>query len=170
MMTEEFLFTFAEIAVALIGFSGVVTVLGHRGQGKWQRAEKIRLQALVEPSIISLVGALLPSTFGLVITDDDLLWRLVNLLVLAMHTAAFTAYIQRSKSTQTILSQKIMAGIAVFVFLLLGLSVVGFNTQHQFTFALGMLLGIAVGIFNFTLLLFHIIQAKDDATEVSNKA
>jgi hypothetical protein len=42
-MTEEYLFTFAEIAVALIGFSGVVTILGHRERGEWQKAEKIRL-------------------------------------------------------------------------------------------------------------------------------
>ena len=37
---ENVLFTISEIAVALIGFSGVVTVLGHCGQGDWQAAEK----------------------------------------------------------------------------------------------------------------------------------
>jgi len=163
MITEEFLFTFADIAVALIGFSGVVTVLGHRGKGAWQKAEKVRLQALVEPSIISLVGALLPSTLSLIMDNNEILWRICNLLVLVMHGVSFTAYIRRSKNTDTLLSQKIMAGIAVVVFAVLGLSVLGVNSYHEFTFALGLSLGIAVGIFNFTLLLFHIIQAKDDA-------
>lgn len=53
-MTEDYLFTIAEIAVALIGFSGVVAVLGHRGKGSWQPAERVRLLALTEPSIIAL--------------------------------------------------------------------------------------------------------------------
>lgn len=163
-MTEDYLFTFAEIAVALIGFSGVVTILGHRGKGEWQKAEKVRLQALVEPSIVVLAGALMPSTLSLVMENNDLLWRLCNLIVLVMHLAAFTAYIRRSGNTDTLLSQKIMAGVAVAVFVTLGLSVLGVMSQHQFTFALGLLLGIAVAIFNFSLLLFHIIQARDDAT------
>ena len=163
-MTEEFLFTFAEIAVALIGFSGVVTILGHRGSGEWQKAEKVRLQALVEPSIVALAGALLPSTLSLVLDNDDLLWRICNFLVLVMHVMAFTAYIRRSKGTDTLLSQKLMAGIAFIVFIALGLSALGVISQHHFTFALGLILGIAVAIFNFSLLLFHIIQAKDNAT------
>lgn len=163
-MTEEFLFTFAEIAVALIGFSGVVTILGHRGKGEWQKAEKVRLQALVEPSIVALAGALLPSTLSLIMENNDIFWRLCNLMVLVMHLTAFIAYIRRSGSTETLLSQKIVAGVAVVVFVILGLSVLGTISQHQFTFALGLLLGIVVAIFNFSLLLFHIIQAGDDAT------
>lgn len=161
-MTEDFLFTLAEIAVALIGFSGVVTVLGHRGKGQWQKAEKVRLQALVEPSIVALVGALLPSTLSLVMDSNDLLWRVCNLIVLTMHIAAFTAYARRSGGTDTLISQKIMAGIAVIVFIIIGLSILGVIAQHQFTFALGLLLGIAVAIFNFSLLLFHLIEADDN--------
>jgi hypothetical protein len=163
-MTEEYLFTFAEIAVALIGFSGVVTILGHRERGEWQKAEKIRLQALVEPSIVALAGALLPPTLSLVMENTDMLWRLCNLIVLVMHLAGFTAYIRRSRNTDILLSQKIMIGVAILVFVTLGLSVLGVISQHQFTFALGLLLGIAVAIFNFSLLLFHIIQTRDDAT------
>lgn len=162
-MTEEFLFTFADIAVALIGFSGVVTILGHRGKGEWQKGEKVRLQALVEPSIVALVGALLPSTLSLVMENNDILWRLCNLIVLVMHLTAFTAYIRRSDNTATLPSQKIMVVIAVVVFVILGLSVLGVFPQHQFSFALGLLLGIAVAIFNFSSLLFDTIQARDNA-------
>lgn len=162
-MTEEFLFTFADIAVALIGFSGVVTILGHRGKGEWQQAEKVRLQALVEPSIVALVGALLPSTLSLVMENTDILWRLCNLIVLVMHIAAFTAYMRRSGNINTLPSQKFMVGVAVVVFVILGLSVLGVFSHHQFSFALGLALGIAVAIFNFSSLLFDIILSKDNA-------
>ena len=158
-MTADYLYIIAEIAVALIGFSGVVTVLGHRGKGQWQTAEKVRLQAMVEPSIIALFGALLPATLGMVIEAGDGLWRLCNSLVLLMHLSAFTAYMFRSRNAETFVSQKLMAGIAVIVFLVQGASAINLISQHEFALALGLLLGLTVAIFNFCLLLFHIIQA-----------
>lgn len=163
-MIEELLFTIAEIAVALIGFSGVVTVLGHRGQGNWQAAEKVRLQAMVEPSIIALFGALSPATLGLILESGDSLWRLSNALVLAMHLVGFTAYTLRARHAETLLSQKLMASLAVLVFLVQASSLFNLMPYHQFALVLGLLLGLMVAVFNFCLLLFHIIHAGDEAS------
>jgi len=162
-MTDDYLFTIAEIAVALIGFSGVVAVLGHRGKGSWQPAERVRLLALTEPSMIALTGALLPATLQLLLSGDETIWRVSNLVVLVLHLIAFGAYIKRSRNTKTLLSQKLMASLAVLVFLGLGASTLNLWPYHEFTFALGLLLGIAVAVFNFSLLLFHVHSDNVDA-------
>lgn len=162
-MTDDFLFTIAEIAVALIGFSGVVAVLGHRGKGSWQPAERVRLLALTEPSIIALTGALLPATLQLALLGDEIVWRVSNLIVLLLHLLSFGAYIRRSRNTKTRLSQKLMASLAVVVFLGLASSALNIIQYHEFTFTLGLLLGIAVAVFNFSLLLFHVHSDEVDA-------
>lgn len=155
-MTEDFLFTIAEIAVALIGFSGIVTVLGRRAKGDWKTEEKVRLLALTEPSAIALAGSLFAAALLIVLPNEDLLWRISNGTVLTMHLIAFTAYMKRSKHAEKLLSQKLMAVLAVFIFIALASSLLNVNPYHEFTFALGLLLGIAVGVFNFSLLLFRV--------------
>ena len=64
-ITEDFLLGIASISIALIGFSGVVIALGRRGQGKWTPSEMLQLRTLVEPSIVSLLGAFVPILLGL---------------------------------------------------------------------------------------------------------
>ncbi|MFK7865494.1 MAG: hypothetical protein AB8B95_14860 [Pseudohongiellaceae bacterium] len=161
-MTEDYLFTIAEIAVALIGFSGIVTVLGRRAKGDWKHEERVRLLALTEPSAIALSGSLLAATLLIVLPNDNLLWRISNGAVLALHLLAFTAYVKRSKNVEQLLSQKLMTVVAVLIFIALAGSVLNVNPYHEMTFALGVLLGIAVGVFNFTLLLFRIDSANDN--------
>ena len=66
ILSEEVLMGFAGVAVALIGFSGVVMALGRRGAGDWSQAELLQLRTLVEPSIITLIAAFVPITLALV--------------------------------------------------------------------------------------------------------
>lgn len=160
-MTEDFLFTIAEIAVALIGFSGIVTVLGRRGKGEWQAEERVRLLALTEPSAVALAGALFAVSLPMILLDSETNLRVSNAVVLGLHSAAFTAYLVRSRNIDQLLSQKILALIAVFVFIVLATSVVNVNPYHEYSLALGLLLGIAVGVFNFLLLLFHVDHSVD---------
>lgn len=155
-MTEDFLLTIAEVAVALIGFSGIVTVLGRRGKGEWQAEERVRLLALTEPSAVALAGALFAATLPMILTDADTIWRTSNAAVFAFHSVAFAAYIKRSRGLDQLLSQKILALIAIVILLILAASVIDIHPYHEYSLALGLLLGIAVGVFNFLLLLFHV--------------
>ncbi len=41
----------AEIFVAFAGFTGIVTALGHRSEGKWRPVDVIRFRALLEASL-----------------------------------------------------------------------------------------------------------------------
>lgn len=78
MITEDTLHSIAAIAVALIGFSGVVTALGPRGEGRWTASELLQLRTLVEPSIVSLAGAFLPIGLGQLVSEPDAVWKISN--------------------------------------------------------------------------------------------
>ncbi len=118
---------------------------------------------MVEPSIIALFDALSPATLGLILESEDSLWRLCNAVVLAMHLVGFTAYTLIARYAETLLSQKLMAGFAILVFLIQASSLLNLMPHHQFALVLGLLLGLLVAIFNFCLLLFHIIHTGDGA-------
>jgi hypothetical protein len=58
----ELLTAIIEASIALIGFSGLVTVLGRRASGEWLPAEKLRLVNLLATGVILLGCTLLPLT------------------------------------------------------------------------------------------------------------
>ena len=60
MNESELLQTFAEVGVAITGFTGVVFVLGGRAAGEWSRAEKIHFRILLGCSVYLVLFALLP--------------------------------------------------------------------------------------------------------------
>ncbi len=77
-LSEEILMGVAGISIALIGFSGVVTALGRGGTGRWSPSEMLQLRTLVEPSIIILLAAFVPSTLMLVTDNAEIVWRVAN--------------------------------------------------------------------------------------------
>src|SRR5215831_4095097 len=66
--------TIGEIAVALVGFSGVVAVLGQRGRGDWSSEELLQLRTLVEPGLVAVFGSLLPGIAHLAFESDAIAW------------------------------------------------------------------------------------------------
>ena len=159
MISEEFLFSLAEISIALIGFSGVVTVLGHRGKGEWKADELLQLRTQVEPSAVSLFGAMLPSTLGLVIVELDVLWRVCNGLLAILIGIALGAFLLRARHAPLVASQNVLTIVAIIVFIGLVCSTLNLVSDHQFTFVVGLILGIVVGVHNFALLLFRVEEA-----------
>ena len=155
-VSQEFLTTIAEIAVALIGFSGVVTILGRRHKGRWQSDELLQLRTLVEPSICALFGALLPGTLVLIVDNSGLLWRLSNAILGLFVLIALVLFLLRTRTATTSLGQRILTVVCVVVLLGLGLSAVDYVEHHQFTFVAGLWLALIVAIYNFTLLLFKV--------------
>ncbi len=51
----------AELAVAVLGFSGIVVVLGHRSTGEWSELERIRFHGMITTAAIVLILSLLPA-------------------------------------------------------------------------------------------------------------
>ncbi len=60
MSESDILQTFAEVGVAIAGFTGVVFVLGNRAAGEWSRAERIHFRILLESSVYLVLFAILP--------------------------------------------------------------------------------------------------------------
>ena len=60
MSESDILQTFAEVGVALAGFTGVVFILGNRAAGEWSRAERMWFRILLDSSVIVVFFALLP--------------------------------------------------------------------------------------------------------------
>jgi hypothetical protein len=53
----------AELAIAVLGFSGVVAAFGHRSPGDWSELERIRFKGMIKSASMALVLALLPFPF-----------------------------------------------------------------------------------------------------------
>ena len=153
-LSEDTLLAVAGLAVALIGFSGVVTAIGRRGEGRWTPTEMLHLRTLVEPSAITLFGAFVPIIVGLLVGDIELKWRISNALLLAAHLVGFSLFLTRGAASELYLSHKIMSAIAILIFCYQLGSIFGLVSSHQVAFALCLLLGIGVGVHNFYLLLF----------------
>ena len=107
-LSEEILIGVAGISIALIGFSGVVTALGRGGTGRWSPSEMLQLRTLVEPSIIILLAAFVPSTLMLVTDNAEIVWRAANGILFGGHCLGVGAFLYRGSNTPILISHKIM--------------------------------------------------------------
>lgn len=64
----------AELAVAVLGFSGVVAVLGRRSAGEWTQLDRIRFFSMVRLTVGVLVLAVLPFPFHFAGYTGDQTW------------------------------------------------------------------------------------------------
>ena len=160
-LSEDVLMDVAAIAIALVGFSGVVTALGRRGSGKWSPSETLQLRTLVDPCIVTLIAAFVPIGLGLVTANAEIIWRASNAVVFVGHVFGFAAFLRRGSTDTILLSQKIWSAITVAVLLGTLSASLGLHGWHQLTFLMGLALGIGVSLQNFYLLLFPAYEISD---------
>jgi hypothetical protein len=153
MLPEEIVLTIAEIAVALVGFSGVVAVLGRRGGGDWSPSELLQLRTLVEPSLCVLFGSLVPGTVKLVTQSEAVIWGVSNGAYGVFVSIAFAAFLVRSRSARTTSGQRILCVATVFMIGSLWLAAFGVLPWQSLIFVLGLQFGLVAGTYNFLLLL-----------------
>lgn len=150
---QDFLSAISEMALAIIGFSGIVTILG-QGKRTWSPEVLLRLRTQVEPAACAMFGAMLPATLNSFVTDPETLWRLSNALLGLFILLAFITFSTRVGTAKLVLSQKILTVISALVLISIFLSAVNIFGFHQLTYFLGLWLGLIVGVHNFGLLLF----------------
>ena len=150
---SEVFLTIAELCLALIGFSGVVSVFGRRNEGRWTADEILQLRTLVEPAITALAGCFVPILLVSFFDDRVSLWRASNACLIAIHMVAFVPFWVRAKA-DAMTSQKILSAIFLGIVMIQILSVAAIIDFHVVAFLLGLLIGVAVSIHNFYLLLF----------------
>jgi len=161
-ISEEVLMGAAAVSVTLIGFSGVVTALGQGRNRPWTRAEAVQLFALVAPSIVTLFCAFVPIGAGLLIDNSDIVWRTANGACFLGHLFGVTYFIHIGSRMPVRFSHKIGLTCTFSVMAVLLLSALGVGSWYEFTFLLGLLLGIGVSVHNFYLLLSPAISGDAD--------
>ena len=75
---EYVLYTLAQVATTLAGFSGLVVVFRVRGAQAWSRAELRTFWFLLGDSFLVLFFSLIPLPLALVNCSQDALWGLCN--------------------------------------------------------------------------------------------
>ena len=82
----ETLRNFAEIGIAIAGFSAIASALRSRVSGSWAEADRLALLSLLETSALVVFFALTPQVLGQLLKDDHALWVSANLAYVAVHS------------------------------------------------------------------------------------
>lgn len=143
-------YTLAQIAISLIGFSGIVVVFGDRFKRNWTPEEVLKFYALIAPPITALFCAFIPSIFNAVIEDVNLIWQLANAALGILHLANFGYFVFKLKNAVTI--QKVAGVSAIIMIAAHFLAATNSIPFHETIFIIGLLQQISVGILNFVLL------------------
>ena len=81
MELEKVFIGLAEVGVAIGGFSGVVAVLGARGEGQWTPDDRLRLAFLLVCSMTVVFFSLLPLAMGALHMPPTVVWRVASALL-----------------------------------------------------------------------------------------
>lgn len=148
--------TISEIAIAIVGFSGVVAVLGHRTSRNWSDQEIVQLRTLVEPGIVVLFASFLPQVLNFALASEEWAWRISNAALATGQLANVVAFLVRSNRTGTTQFHRFLV---IITFVAMGahtLAAIGYISNFVLVFILGLGLGLVVSTYNFLLLLFGV--------------
>jgi uncharacterized membrane protein SirB2 len=142
-----------EIAITLTGFTGIVFALSHRKAEAWKREDWLKVYAMTAPPLTAFFCAFAPDVFSTLTSDSNTIWRLSNTTLGAIHLGNMLPFLTKMRTTPTTKGQRalLLTGIALVIahFLAAG----GYNPWLAFTFTIGLIQQLFVGIFNFFLLL-----------------
>jgi len=156
VIPNEALLTIAEIAIAIIGFAGIVSALRPRSSPSADTMNRLRLRLMVEASSSVMVFAFLPFILtGLV--DGETVWSLGSgVLAVASPLLVGSIYVRQrrlfgtSLIRETILFDSSVVVMAVLVEIVLIANCLNvFFESHFAAYLLGVLfpLGVAVAMF-----------------------
>jgi hypothetical protein len=93
MSEFEILQSLPEVGVTLVGFSGVVVVLGQRARGDWTRPELLGLLLLLHASFIIVLLPLVPVWLGQFDLATPEIWRISNAVLAVAHISILVWYL-----------------------------------------------------------------------------
>jgi len=153
---EAILIAISQVAVAFIGFTGVVSVLGRRNQGTWTPEERLQLRVLVEVSLTALFGSLSPFLFAELFDAEITVLMASNGLLGAFHASNFVAFSVRTRSAKPTRSQRILGVVGILTILAHIIAALGLIDWLGFVLIFGLIQQLIVASHNFVLLLFPI--------------
>ncbi len=129
MAEEDLLFTLAEIAVAMAGFSAVVVVFRRRDQGGWAREDADRFNGMVLHSMASAFFCLLPSLLRVFTEEPSQVWAVASTAI-GVQILGHCVVVFRLPSSGSSTAGSLAAGLAVA--LLSAMNVLGFGFEREF--------------------------------------
>ncbi len=164
MAVPEDFYVIAQIAVTLMGFTGIVGALQTRGGAVLDEREKFHIVNLLTTSTLVLFLAFVPTWLQSLPGSDENLWAWSIRVLLAIHICAWIIAIPTFQRGSIFFNQKYraferMAGLTVAV---LGVVAVGaellivgghYTEYSVFLYEGVLLLFVAVSVFNFLSLL-----------------
>ncbi len=151
---ESTLYTLAQIAVALTGFTGIVAVLGSRNQGTWSPSERLQLRTLVETSLTVLFASFAPILLFMVGNSEPTAWRAANAILGFLHLTNLTSFLWRARGARPTFGQKVMLAFGIITIVSHFLATLAVFPWYELIFVLGLIQQIFIASHNFVLLLF----------------
>ena len=146
------LHTIAQVAVTIIGFSGIVVVFGERAVSAWTAEDRLRIFALIMPTLTAFFCSFVPILIASFSLSADVVWRSSNAVLGLAHLANLSIFVVNRHGARMTFGQRLNGGIGVVTILAHFLAAAGLLPWYIFVFLFGLLQQTWIGIHNFLLL------------------
>jgi len=146
------LHTIAQVAITLIGFSGIVVVFGERAATRWSSEESLRFYVLIAGPLTALACSFVPILLSQLTNDIVTIWRISNAVLGSVHLANIIPFLLNWFEAERTLGQKINAAIGLTLIAAHFLAAFDVLPWYSFIFIAGLLQQTWIGLHNFLLL------------------
>lgn len=95
------LHTIAQVAITLVGFTGIVLVFGERSSLKLGESEYLRILSMVAPTLVVLLGCFVPILLIDFTDNEVVIWRISNGIYGTLHLYPVTSFLlNKAKKTK----------------------------------------------------------------------
>ena len=150
----DLLHTLAEVSIGLIGFTGIVVALQHRGGRELSSTQVLTHVALVGPSLTALFGCFIPELMNYAGLNTNLAWRSANAILGLLHLSSFVFWLyiaSRLGANKATPGQKLLSIVSVIVIISHLLAAWSVLPWLVLVYVVGLLEQIGVGLYNFVL-------------------
>ena len=148
----ETLHTIAQVAITLIGFSGIVVVFGERTADRWSSEEALSFYILIAGPLTALACSFVPILLSQLTSDSALVWRSSNAILGSAHLANMIPFLIDRHGAKATIGQKVNAAIGITLIVAHFLAALNFLPWFTFIFIAGLLQQTWIGLHNFLLL------------------
>ena len=152
LANQETLHTIAQVAITLIGFSGIVVVFGERAAVRWSSEEALRFYILIAGPLTALACSFVPILLSQLTTDSAIIWRGSNAVLGSAHLANMIPFLLNRHGAKATIGQKVNAAIGITLIGAHFLAALNILPWFTFIFITGLLQQTWIGLHNFLLL------------------
>ena len=156
----ETLHTIAQVAITLIGFSGIVVVFGERTATRWSSDEALRFYVLIAGPLTALACSFVPILLSQLTNDSAVIWRSSNAILGSAHMANIIPFLLNRHGAKATIGQKFNAAIGLTLIAAHFLAALDVLPWFTFIFIAGLLQQTWIGLHNFLLLFTPKRQSK----------